>query len=161
MARGQAPAIPDEDVQDIPAHRPDPNAPPQPADWTQPPADAAQLAGMLRAEYGALDAAKWTMELYRGYVVPRGVRAQVLTILAGLPGRWRGQVTDRIGRHGVAITVRGRAPQDRGDSNQYESVLIFDERTGELLDLEESVVASPALTTYVQFLDSGWTDRIG
>jgi hypothetical protein len=163
IAQGQGPTIPHEDVQDVPAHRPDPYGPPQPADWTQPPSDPTQLAGVLRAGYGALDAAKWTMEFYRSYVVPRTVRAQVLTILAGLPGfLWRGQVTDRIGRAGVAITVQARAPQDRGGSDQYVGVLIFDERTGELLDYEDSVVTtSPRLNTYMQILDSGRTDRIG
>ncbi|BCB78274.1 hypothetical protein GCM10022251_31310 [Phytohabitans flavus] len=163
IARGQGPTIPNEDLQDVPARQPDPNTPPQPADWTQPPTDPTQLARLLRAEYGPLDTAKWTMELYRSYVVPRRVRAQVLTILAGVPGfRWRGQVTDRIGRRGVAITVRAYPPQDRTDSNQYEGVLIFDERTGELLGYEISVLtASPTLNSYVQILDADHTDRLG
>jgi hypothetical protein len=165
IARGQGPTIPSEDIQDVPAHQPDPNGPPRPTDWTQPPTDPTQLAGLLRAEYGALDAAKWTMELYRSYAVPRQVRAQVLAILAGLPGfLWRGQVTDRIGRRGVAVTVQAYPPQDRTDSNQYryEEALIFDERTGELLGYEISVLtASPTLKSYVQILDADHTDRLG
>jgi hypothetical protein len=163
IARGQGPTIPSEEIQDVPAHRQDPIAPPQPADWTQPPTDPTQLAGLLRAGYGALDAAKWTMELYRSYAVPRRVRAQVLTILAGLPGfRWRGQVTDRLGRPGVAVTVRSSPPPDRTDSDEYEETLIFHERTGELLGFEMSTrIASPTLTAYVQILDANRTDRLG
>ncbi|MEN3305438.1 MAG: hypothetical protein V7603_1640 [Micromonosporaceae bacterium] len=163
IARGQGPTIPNEDVQDVAAHQPDPNTPPQPADWTRPPTDPTQLAGLLRAEYGARDAAKWTMELYRSYAVPRRVRAGVLTILAGLPGfLWHGQVTDRIGRRGVAVTVRARPPQDNTDRNPYEDTLIFDERTGELLGYETTVLtATPTLKSYIQILDADRTDRLG
>jgi hypothetical protein len=163
IARGQGPTIPSEDVQDVPAHPQDPIASPQPTDWTQPPTDPTQLAGLLRAEYGAFDAAKWTMELYRSYAVPRQVRAQVLTILAGLPGFvWRGQVTDRIGRRGVAVTVRAYPPDDDTDRNQYETTLIFDERTGELLGHEYSVLtASPTVKSYILILNADRTDRLG
>ena len=159
---GQGPYDSRRGNQDVPAHQQDPIAPPQPADWTQPPTDPTQLAGLLRAEYGALDAAKWTMELYRSYAVPRRVRAQVLTILAGLPGfRWRGQVTDRLGRPGVAVTLWSY-PSDTTALNPYEETLIFHERTGELLDFEITTrTASPTLTTYIQILDANRTDRLG
>jgi hypothetical protein len=62
-------------------------------------------------------------------VVPRQTRATILRILAGVPGFvWRGEVTDRAGRTGVAVTA------DEGDKQHHmQAVLVFDPRTGELL----------------------------
>ncbi|WP_255511200.1 hypothetical protein [Micromonospora sp. WP24] len=68
--------------------------------------------------------------LYGLYVVPRRTRAEILRVLADVPGfRWRGQVVDRAGRKGVAITFDDR-------EHDQQSLLIFAPETGELLAYE-------------------------
>jgi hypothetical protein len=97
--------------------------------------------------------------LYEQYVVPRQTRATILRILAGVPGfLWRGEVTDRAGRTGVAITA--------DDQQHYiQMVLVFDPRTGELL-AQELVALKPQqplarVSAYDLFLAYDRTDQPG
>jgi len=160
-AAERQPFLPDQ-VDDIPVGGGTYGSPPGP-DATRPPANRADLARMLNARYGAIDAAKWTMELYRSYVVPRSVRAQVLLILADLDGFvWRGAATDRAGRRGVAISALWTPGPDEGDQNRYEWGLLFDPRTGELLVLEVSILTPHRRPfEYDLILAPGWTDQLG
>ncbi|MBE1490413.1 CU044_5270 family protein [Plantactinospora soyae] len=161
------PPIPHETTTDIPPVAPgraaDPAEAARPADRTEPPTDPTAVATVLRARYGASAAQKWTLELYRSYVVPRQVRAQVLLTLADLDGFvWRGAATDRAGRKGVATSTTLMPPAERGDPNQYEYVLIFDERTGALLASETTILGPRREPlTYTLILDSRRTDQLG
>jgi len=172
IARNGLPAIPEETIQDLPfessssgsptpsSRTGDPEDPALPADQTRPPSGRSDLAKLLRARSGPFDAAKWTMELYRAYVVPRETRRQVLQILASLNGFvWRGRVTDRVGRDGVAISVDlvGGEPHDAS-----QMVLVFDPRTGELLAWEQLRLAPHRETSaYGVILPPGRVDAIG
>ncbi|GAA3774019.1 hypothetical protein GCM10022225_72130 [Plantactinospora mayteni] len=103
------------------------------------------------------------MELYRSYVVPRQVCAQVLLTLTDLDGfLWRGTATDRAGREGVAISVTVMPPADSGDRHQYQHALIFDERTGALL-ARKTTILTPRREplNYILLLDSSRTDQPG
>jgi hypothetical protein len=102
--------------------------------------------------------------LYQQHLVPREHRAAVLEVLAEVPGVvWRGEVTDRAGRGGVAVTYDGAG--DGGVVVQH--VLVFDPQTGELLsrervNYEPQGPAEVALVgRYALFLESGWTDDSG
>jgi len=168
VAGGRFPPIPNESVLDdppastssspSPSPASDPGVPVPLTDRTLPPSRRAELAERLRAQYGAFDAAKWTMELYRAYVVPRETRRQVIEILATLDGFvWRGRVTDRAGRSGVAISVDRRTGDER-----YQMVLVFDPNTGELLALDYVELAPHRETmAYVIILPPGRVDTLG
>jgi hypothetical protein len=102
--------------------------------------------------------------LYERHLVPRELRMAVLEALAELPGVvWRGEVTDRAGRGGVAVTYDGLL--DAGGPVQrmepVEHVLIFDPQTGELLSHEIVRVQSRWVDSYVLYLEAGWTDDPG
>ncbi|MET8278743.1 CU044_5270 family protein [Micromonospora sp. NPDC005174] len=126
-----------------------------PMELSPPPADPARLRKLLKIEYGPGAASKAVSTLYARYVIPRPVRAQILRVLADLPGlRWRGQVTDRVGRAGVAVTY-----DDREHGVQF--LLIFDEGTGGLLAHEMLTLAPVRLSAYQVILDSSWTDHVG
>ncbi|MEK8108499.1 CU044_5270 family protein [Micromonospora sp. M12] len=108
-----------------------------PMELTPPPADTSQLRELLKIEYGAGAASKEVSTLYARYVVPRAARAEILRVLADVPGfRWRGQVTDRAGRNGVAVTFDDR-------EHDAQSLLIFEPTTGELL-AHERLTLSPS-----------------
>ncbi|MET8364097.1 CU044_5270 family protein [Micromonospora sp. NPDC049580] len=126
-----------------------------PMELTPPPADPSQLRELLQVEYGPGAASKEVSTLYARYVVPRATRAEVLRVLADVPGfRWRGRVTDRAGRAGVAVTFDDR-------EHDQQSLLIFDPRTGELLAHELLTLAPVRISAYQLILDTTWTDRIG
>jgi hypothetical protein len=73
------------------------------------------------------DVAKKLHGVSTWYLLDRQTRADILRGLAGVRGFvWRGRVTDRAGRSGVAITADDTV-------NKSQSVLVFDPRTGELL----------------------------
>jgi hypothetical protein len=119
------------------------------------PADAARLRELLKIEYGPGAASKGVGTLYARYVIPRPVRAEILRVLAELPGfRWRGQVTDRAGRAGVAVTF-----DDREHDAQF--LLIFDASTGGLLADEMLTLTPVRLSAYRVILDTAWTDQVG
>ncbi|MET0414423.1 MAG: CU044_5270 family protein [Actinoplanes sp.] len=126
-----------------------------PMELTPPPADPSRLRELLKVQYGPGAASKWVGALYARYVMPRATRAEVLRVLADVPGfRWRGRVTDRAGRDGVAVTFDDR-------EHDQQSLLIFDPRTGELLADELLTLAPVRISAYQLILDTTWTDRIG
>ncbi len=99
------------------------------------PTDRAALARRLNAGLGTGAVAKAVATAYTRYPLSRANRAMVLDILADEKGfRWRGEVTDRAGREGVAIT---------GDERDGRSVLIFDPATGALLASEYVILGTP------------------
>ncbi|WP_433266058.1 CU044_5270 family protein [Micromonospora vinacea] len=126
-----------------------------PAELRPPSAVPAELRELLKVEYGAGAASKEVSTLYGRYVVPRATRAAVLRVLADVPGfRWRGQVTDRAGRNGVAVTFDDR-------EHDAQSLLVFDPRTGELLADERLTLSPVRISSYKVILDTAWTDRVG
>ncbi|WP_328651333.1 CU044_5270 family protein [Micromonospora sp. NBC_00330] len=135
---------------------PAPKVMPLPPEELRPPsADPSELRERLKVEYGAGAASKWVGTLYGQYVVPREIRAAVLRVLADVPGfRWRGQVTDRAGRHGVAVTFDDR-------EHDQQSLLIFDPKTGELLADELLTLSPVRMSSYKVILDTAWAHQPG
>ncbi|MFG3553695.1 CU044_5270 family protein [Micromonospora sp. NPDC047557] len=126
-----------------------------PMELTPPSADPSQLRELLNVNSGAGAASKGVSTLYARYVVPRAIRAEILRVIADVPGfRWRGRVADRAGRAGVAVTVDDR-------ENHQQSLLIFDPTTGELLAYELLTLAPVRISAYQLILETTWTDRIG
>ncbi|MDG4778698.1 CU044_5270 family protein [Micromonospora sp. WMMD961] len=118
-------------------------------------ADPSELPELLKVEHGAGAASKEVSTLYGRYVVPRATRAAVLRVLADVHGfRWRGQVTDRAGRNGVAVTFDDR-------EHDAQSLLIFDPNTGDLLAHERLTLSPARISSYKVILDVAWTDRVG
>jgi hypothetical protein len=110
------------------------------------PAGRVRLARQLYAGHGPIGIAKAVDAVYSRYPLARANRAMVLDILADEPAfRWRGEVTDRAGRKGVAIT---------GDEQGARVVLIFDPATGALLASEHVFLRppTPILGAYAVFL---------
>lgn len=107
---------PSQHVSDIPAG----------LSWPEPlPTDRAELAERLGGAERPSD--KLLVAGYQEQLLPWQVRAAILEILADAPGFvWRGEVTDRAGRAGVAVSRDDTAHAQR-------SVLVFDPQTGELL----------------------------
>ncbi|MFC4020985.1 CU044_5270 family protein [Micromonospora sp. GCM10011542] len=117
------------------------------------PSDRSGLREVLKVEYGGGAASKEVSRVYGQYVVPQRTRAEILRVLADVPGfLWRGQVTDRAGREGVAITFDDR-------EHAQQSLLIFDRRTGELLAHESLTLSPVRLGAYQLFLETDWRDR--
>ncbi|SCG63674.1 hypothetical protein GA0070614_3687 [Micromonospora coxensis] len=137
------------------------SATPAPDDMPLPPMDLAplpsrraQLNELLKVRFGAGAVSKEVSTVYGRYVVPRQTRAEILRVLADVPGfRWRGQVTDRVGRKGVAVTFDDR------EHNQ-QSLLIFDPSTGDLLAHERLTLSPIRMKAYQVILDTAWTDRL-
>ncbi|MDO3703551.1 CU044_5270 family protein [Micromonospora sp. C28SCA-DRY-2] len=134
---------------------PAPDDMPLPAEDLAPlPSGRAQLADLLGVRYGAGAVSKKVSTVYGRYVVPRQTRAEILRVLAEVPGfRWRGQVTDRAGRKGVAITYDDR-------EHNAQSLLIFDPNTGELLAHERLTLSPLRISAYQVILGTAWTDRL-
>jgi hypothetical protein len=119
------------------------------------PATGAGLRQELRAG-GTIGVPQQLTRLYQRFLVPRSARAELLRALADEPGFvWRGDVTDRAGRAGVAVT--------RDDATQDQELLVFDPRTGELLASESitTVDGERRVSAYLLILESGWTDTLG
>jgi hypothetical protein len=119
------------------------------------PADRAGLTEMLKVQYGGSAVCKEVNTVYGRYAVPRQTRAEILRILAGIPGfRWRGKVTDRAGRPGLGITIDDR-------EHNYRFLLIFHPKTGELLALELLNLTPAWISMYLLHLGTDRTDKIG
>jgi hypothetical protein len=119
------------------------------------PTDPGQLAELLGISDDGVRDFKRIEELYRDRIVPREARAAVLELLADVPGfRWRGEVTDRAERAGVAISYD--LPEQ-----QVRHVLVFDPGTGELLSFELIDLTDEQVQFYGLFAESGWTDEPG
>ncbi|MGS2619831.1 CU044_5270 family protein [Micromonospora sp. LZ34] len=130
------------------------NMPLPPMDLAPLPSGRAQLNEMLKIRFGAGAVSKEVSTVYGRYVVPRQTRAEILRVLADVPGfLWRGQVTDRVGRKGVAITFDDR------EHNQ-QSLLIFDPNTGDLLAHEQLALSPIRMNAYQVILHTAWTDRL-
>lgn len=106
-------------------------------------------------ENGAESAVRAIADLYRAAAVDRDVRIAALRFLAQSDGvLLRGEVTDRLGRHGLAVSV---------DSNRdgTRDLLVFDQQTGGLLAYESVLlkkpeklpVQVPAVFAYVLYLE--------
>jgi hypothetical protein len=121
-----------------------------------PPTDPARLAKTLgigtEAQHGMQSIFLAVRDLYSIYAVPQQTRAQVLRILADLPGiSWRGAVTDRAGRAGVAISV---------DTATTREILIFDPKTGALLAWDEVERSNDTVAGATLFLRYDHTDQL-
>lgn len=126
-----------------------------PFDRTPLPADRPGLAVLLKTDLGAGAVSKEVGKTFGRYAVPRRTRAEILRILADVPGfRWRGEVTDRAGRDGVAVTF-----DDSAHGQQH--LLIFQPRTGELLASELLTLGPVRMNAYEVILATGRTDRLG
>lgn len=83
-----------------------------------------------------------------------GTRAALYRILARTPSvRVTGQITDRLGRPGVAITAKGTSVR-----------LVVDRKTAQLLDFEDRHTALPgkeAGSEYLAFESQGWVNKLG
>nr|MDT0663359.1 CU044_5270 family protein [Micromonospora sp. DSM 115978] len=118
------------------------------------PSNRAQLAELLRVRDGARPAHKQTVMVFTRFAVPRQTRAEILLILADLPGlQWRGEVTDRAGRKGLGVTFGN-------DGQGEQNMLIFDPKTGELLADEMLTAAADRVVRYQLFLSTDRVDRI-
>lgn len=137
----------------LPHNTPVPHSFPLPPSPVPPlPTDRAGLADRIQTRYGPGAVTKFLPSLYTTYVVPRAVRAQLLRVLADLPAWvWRGSVTDRAGRPGVAITA---------DDPEYHEqfLLVFDPTTGGLLASELLTLRPVRISTYLVVLDTDRTD---
>ncbi|TDC82492.1 hypothetical protein E1193_11635 [Micromonospora sp. KC606] len=134
-------------------HAPD-SFPLPPMDLAPLPSGRAQLNDLLKVRFGAGAVSNEVSMVYGRYVVPRQTRAEILRVLAEVPGfLWRGEVTDRAGRKGVAITFDDR-------DNNAQSLLIFDPNTGELLAHERLTLSPVRISSYQVILDTAWTDRL-
>ncbi|MEV4008488.1 hypothetical protein [Actinomadura sp. NPDC049753] len=83
-----------------------------------------------------------------------GTRAALYRILARTPSvHVTGQITDRLGRPGVAITAKGTSVR-----------LVVDRKTAHLLDFEDQYTALPgkkAGSEYLAFESQGWVNKLG
>jgi hypothetical protein len=121
------------------------------------PTDPARLAPMLDvdtvAQHGTQGVFLAVRNLCSFYAMPQQTRAQVLRILADQPGiSWRGTVTDRAGRAGVAISVDGATTQE---------ILIFDPHTGTLLAWDEVERPTDTVAGATLILGYDRTDQLG
>jgi hypothetical protein len=123
------------------------------------PTGEAELARKITEGRTVYDTVFAVNYLYNQYVVPRQTRATILRLLAGVPGlAWRGKVTDRAGRTGVAVTAYDK-------QRESQTILVFDPRTGELL-AHEDVAPKPKLplgrvSYYNLFLAYDRTNQLG
>lgn len=117
------------------------------------PTDRAGLVDLLHVAEGPAAATQPVVTAFAHHLVPRPVRADILEILADTGGFvWRGDVTDRSGRAGVAISY------DDTDHAQRH-VLVFDPGTGVLLAHElVSLAGDPEVAIY-SVLEYGHADE--
>jgi hypothetical protein len=99
------------------------------------------------------------------YVMPSALESAVWTVLAEEPGvTVAGEVTDRLGRRSVALSV----PAPAGDPYPTVRVLLIDPGTGRLSGREEVTLSSPLLeiteptvTLFRYTLASDWVAEVG
>jgi hypothetical protein len=88
--------------------------------------DPAELVGSLGVDDGTAHVFSRIGEVSTYFLVPLAARAQIFRILSGLSGVvWRGTVTDRAGRGGVAVST--------DDDDGVRQLLVFDPVTGVFL----------------------------
>jgi hypothetical protein len=117
-------------------------------------ADPAELRRQLDPAAGLATLAMNLHNVCGFYGLPRATRAALLNLLATVPGLvWRGTVTDRAGRAGVAVT---------GEEKGQQALLVFDPATGELLAHEQVLAGGmPRVAAYWLILSTDRTDRVG
>jgi hypothetical protein len=103
--------------------------------------------------------------------IPAGAESEILRLLAGDAGLTdAGTTRDRNGRHGVAIQFTSAATRTVvGPGLALRDTLVFDPRTGALLEFDTSLAGPPghlnvqtgALLSYTLYLQSGRVDRLG
>jgi hypothetical protein len=119
------------------------------------PADRTALADALRLKAGGATTANAVLNLVTQYILPRATRAMLLELLADARGFvWRGEVTDRAGRTGVAVSNDDRR-------HDVRSVLVFDPQTGELVAFESVQPDASKVVSYWLHLETNWTDQPG
>jgi hypothetical protein len=122
-------------------------------DRPAPPRGAAELRERLDVVHGADGVGKAVATLFQREVLDRPTRAAVLRVLADVPGFvWRGRVTDRAGRAGLAITH---------DVEGTRTLLVFDPRTGGLLAAEAMRISPMQVSVYTLILVTDRTNRLG
>ncbi|MDG6100503.1 hypothetical protein Daura_03875 [Dactylosporangium aurantiacum] len=106
----------------------------------EPSSDPQTLAGQLDlvqpARVGVQARIRALADIAREYALSCPVRAAALLVLAQSPVIWRGDVTDRAGRTGVAVSI------DSTDGVSRET-LVLDPVTGVLLTHEETLLRNP------------------
>ncbi|NKZ06885.1 hypothetical protein [Actinomadura latina] len=167
------------------------------AEWQNLPTDPSKLAAMFlndaetRRGMGlpekaarkvsasqAASAKIWrASSILGGTPVPPKVRAGLMRALAAQPGIDAiGRTTDPLGREGVAlasgertVTVTGEygGPKAERGTYRHRQVIVFDERTGELLSVQDELTGPGGpyaemkpgfVINYVAIRSSGWTD---
>jgi hypothetical protein len=128
------------------------------------PTDPAALAAALARPGDPVEPLLRVLNANRELIPDRDTRAALLRFLAGLDDlAYRGEVIDRAGRRGVAVSA------DTPDRGRRE-VLVFAPDTGELLAHETMIMAEPgrlelarypAVVAYTLFLDRARVDRPG
>jgi len=117
----------------------------------------------------ALQLLRNVLTLHQQQVLSPQVNAALLQVLAAIPGiRGQGNVTDRVGRPGVAVSL------DATWGRPYRYVLVFDQTSGALLDHEQIAttiyragqpeplhVHIPAVVQYMAYLTSRHTTTPG
>lgn len=122
--------------------------------FTPLPTDLAGLRRRLMVVHGAGAVPKQVASVYAGFVVPRATRAEILRIIADVPGFvWRGKVVDRAGRKGVAITFDDRV-------HEQQSLLIFNPTTGDLFAEELVTLAHGQISAYQMIITTDWVDEL-
>lgn len=158
------PEYPDQQSRDYFASRPKvsptgtpapPTIPMPPDNYPPLPSDRSGLATRLGVRDGADTVCRHLGGgVYSQYVVPRQTRAEILRIIADVPGFvWRGEVTDRVGRHGVAITYDDRA-------HDQQHLLIFNPKTGDLLANEVLILTPKRISSYQVILHTDRTNQL-
>jgi hypothetical protein len=121
------------------------------------PADQVEiLAGQMHAydqSPGPRSLVTTAAELFRWHPLGAAQRAALIQVLADTDGLIdRGEVTDRAGRHGRAVSVDTTAA-----GSSIRDILVFDPATGRLLDYEQILQPgskSPILLSYTLFLEA-------
>ncbi|MGI5286706.1 CU044_5270 family protein [Nonomuraea polychroma] len=100
----------------------------------------------------------WTaQDLLAGPISP-GTRSALYRLLAEQPAiKSLGEVTDRLGRSGIALTLTAAGEGD----GEGESRLVVDDDTAELLSHEFRPQGQPAPALQVTYEDMGWVDSLG
>ncbi|MGW4644225.1 hypothetical protein ACWEN6_37300 [Sphaerisporangium sp. NPDC004334] len=135
------------------------------------PADADALAGRLRELYrrNAADRPEDTtyslylwqtgLDLLTAPITP-GTRSALFRVLAGEQGLVsEGQVTDALGRAGVALSASG--PGDDGEKDAIGYRLVLDATTSRVLQYEVTEKGSGTPLLRVAYEDMAWVDRLG
>lgn len=129
-------------------------------------ASAKQLINVLTAGADGRSGGQWlevVRQIWLTQVVPPELQNALLTILSTQPDvGLKGPTTDRAGRAGVAVSADNRtvAPAE-------QLVLVFDIKSGALLDAEQVVLensdlaaVAPATVNYTQWINSGYTPAV-